>query len=358
MNLTKNDIFKNFTIGFIPIIIFLVADFIYGAMAGILIALIFGITEFIIIYIKNRKIEKFIIFDIGLMILFGLVSLLLENEFFFEIKPAVIEFIIVIILTIHGFSNKPLLLILGKRYMPDIKMQPVQLNMLKKMARLMSVIFLMHTILIVWSALYWSKEAWAFISGGLFYIIFGLLFLAQMIYLRFFKKKKGVTEEWFDIVDRNGKILGKAPRSQIHGNPSLIHSTIHVHVFNDKGLLFLQKRVQSKDLYPGRWDTAIGGHVSSGESIQQALIRESMEELSLNAASAQPLFRYVMTNKWESELIHTFKLVRNGPFKLAPDEIEEGRFWNVFEIKKNLGKDIFTPNFEQEFAMLQELKLI
>jgi hypothetical protein len=34
------------------------------------------------------------------------------------------------------------------------------------------------------------------------------------------------------------------------------------------------------------------------------------------------------------------------------DEIEEGRFWPLEEIKKNSGKGIFTPNFEHEFKML------
>ena len=59
-----------------------------------------------------------------------------------------------------------------------------------------------------------------------------------------------------------------------------------------------------------------------------------------------------MRNKWESELIHTYKMVSDGPFKLAADEIDEGRFWTGFEIRKNIGKNIFTPNFEEEFKML------
>lgn len=358
MNLSKNELIKNFTIGFLPIVIFLVADLTYGAMTSIIIALLFGFGEFLFLYIKNRKIEKFILFDIGLLLLFGAVSLLLENEFFFKLKPAVFEFILVVILVIHGFTNKPLLFIMGKRYMSDIQVGPAQVAMTKVLARIMSLIFLIHTILIVWSAWYWSEEAWAFIAGGLFYIIFGVILQAQFLYFRIFKRKKMSSEEWFDIVDKNGKVLGKAPRSQIHGNPNLLHPTVHIHIFNRKGLLFLQKRIKTKDLYPGRWDTAVGGHVSSGESVQNALLREAREELGIDARLAKPLFRYVMTNKRESELIHTFKMTHDGPFKLAKDEIEEGRYWTVFEIKKNLGQEVFTPNFEQEFKMLEELKII
>jgi len=161
-------------------------------------------------------------------------------------------------------------------------------------------------------------------------------------------------EEWFDIVDEKGTVIGKAPRSYIHQNPKLIHPVVHVHVFNQKGHLFLQKRIETKDLFPGYWDTAVGGHISAGETVGHALLRESQEELGINASAAKPIFRHVLSNKFESELLNTFILKNNGPFVLAADEISEGRFWTMFEIMKNLGQNVFTPNFEVEFKMLEK----
>lgn len=362
MKYFKNEIVKNFSIGFIPIAVFLAADFIYGPVIGIAVALLFGLLELLFVYIKNKAIEKFIVFDMILLGIFGLVSIVLENAFFFKIKPAVFEFIFVILLGINGFTNKPILLLLSKRYMAGLNIQTAQLEIIKKVSAVLSIIFAVHTFFIVWSAYYWSKEVWAFISGGLFYIIFGLIFLGQFIYLRYRRRKKThgahAKEEWFDIVDEQGRVLDKALRSVVHGNPRLIHPTVHLHVFNRKGHLFLQKRVQSKDLFPGMWDTAVGGHINSGEPVHQALLRETKEELGIDAGSARPLFKYLMRNSWESELIHTFKMVYEGPFKLAPDEIDEGRFWSVFEIRKNIGQGLFTPNFEQEFKMLQKAGLL
>ena len=75
----KNEIVKNFSIGFLPIAIFLVADWIYGPMIGIAIALLFGSAELLFFYLKDRKFEKFIVFDLVLLFVFGIVSLLLEN---------------------------------------------------------------------------------------------------------------------------------------------------------------------------------------------------------------------------------------------------------------------------------------
>ncbi len=271
--------------------------------------------------------------------------------------------ILVLLVGIHAFSEKPILLLMGKRYMGEMAMNPEQTAFLKRLSRLLFIILLAHTVLIVYSAWYWSKEVWAFISGGLFYIIFGLIFIGQWFYVRWgrkrsFPKPANLSEEWFDIVDENGRIVGKAPRSAVHGNPKLLHPTVHLHIFNRQGQVFLQKRSAVKDLYPGKWDTAVGGHIASGESVEQALRREAMEELGVEVSRASPLFRYIMRNAYESELVHSFKMNYNGPFKLNKDEVEEGRFWNIFEIKKLLGRNVLTPNFEQEFAMLEKTGIL
>lgn len=37
------------------------------------------------------------------------------------------------------------------------------------------------------------------------------------------------------------------------------------------------------------------------------------------------------------------------------DELDGGRFWSTEEIKENIGKGIFTPNFEQEIGRIIQL---
>ena len=76
------------------------------------------------------------------------------------------------------------------------------------------------------------------------------------------------------------------------------------------------------------------------------------------AEGATRLYTYLMRNKYESEFIHSFKMKHEGPFQLNPEEISEGRFWTLFEIRKFIGERVFTPNFEQEFEMLQKMKAI
>lgn len=358
MNL--NTLLKNFSIGFIPLFIFIIADEFFDTQTALIIAVFIGIAEFLYYYIRFKTVEKFVLFDTALIIALGGTSLLLHNDLFFKLKPALIEFILVLLLGIHAFSNKPLLLIMGQRYMKDMDINELQLQQMKKLTRLLFFVFLLHVILILYSAYYMSNEAWAFISGGLFYIIFALILAGQWIYIKYVKKPIPLynldgNEEMFDIVNPDGKIIGQAPRSAVHGNPGLLHPVVHIHIFNKNGQLFLQKRTKDKEVQPNKWDTSVGGHIHSGESVEAALSREAFEELGIKNCRFQPLYRYVMKNEFESELVYAFRTKNNGPFKVNKEEISIGRFWKIKEIKNNLGKGIFTPNFEQEFNLLEKV---
>ena len=100
--INKNELLRNFTIGFIPILAFIVADQFFGTRIGLFVAIIVGAAELIYHYIRHRRIEKFVLFDILLIVLMGSVSLLLHDDLFFKLKPALIELIMVILFGIHG----------------------------------------------------------------------------------------------------------------------------------------------------------------------------------------------------------------------------------------------------------------
>ena len=356
--LDRKTILKNFTIGFLPLLVFIIADEFFGLTIGLITAIAFGLAETIITYIKNKVVDRFILFDTGLILILGLISLVLQNDIFFKVKPGLIGSILVALLGITAFSNNPIMLKLSNRYLKGIEFSAQQIMMMQTMMRRLFYIFLLHTILVFYAAFFLSKEAWAFISGGLFYILIGFMMgieFVRSLWQRHQQRKKYAQEEWFDLTTPEGKIIGRAPRSAVHGNPDLLHPVIHVHIINTSGEIYLQKRNRSKEVQPDKWDTAIGGHVMSGETIAHALNREAEEELGISMAKFQPLFRYVMRNDFESELVHGFLLEDEGPFYPNPQEISRARFWSVSEIEENLGKNIFTPNFEKEFDLLKKL---
>ncbi len=156
-------------------------------------------------------------------------------------------------------------------------------------------------------------------------------------------------QELFPLVDEQGNITGSATRGECHNGSKLLHPVVHLHVFNSQGDLYLQKRPTWKDIQPGKWDTAVGGHVDLGESVEQALRREAREELGITDFIPQPVAHYVFESARERELVFTFKTTYDGPV-IPSDELDGGRFWPVEEIRANMGKNIFTPNFEGEAA--------
>lgn len=160
--------------------------------------------------------------------------------------------------------------------------------------------------------------------------------------------------EIFDIIDEQDNIIGQATRQEVHSNPSLIHRVVHVLVFTSEGELFLQKRSPGKDVHPGKWDTSVGGHVNAGESYEHAALREMREELRIEGANLEFLQTYLHKNPTESELVHSYRCFWNGPVRTDPQEIDEGRFWSLQEIR---GADplLFTPNFLDEFKRFQNL---
>jgi isopentenyldiphosphate isomerase len=165
--------------------------------------------------------------------------------------------------------------------------------------------------------------------------------------------------EYFPLVTEKGEVIGKAARSECHSGSFLLHPVIHLHVFNKQGEIYLQKRAMNKDTQPGKWDTSVGGHVDYGEEIELALKREAKEELGIVDFEPSFVTQYKFTSEIESELVHCFYTLYNKEIFPDPTEISEGRFWKLSEIEVQLGSNVFTPNFEQEYStILKNLKLI
>ena len=174
-------------------------------------------------------------------------------------------------------------------------------------------------------------------------------------------KNKGVADredELLDLVDEENRVVGQVPRRKVHGNPSLHHRAVHVFVKNEAGELFLQKRSANKKIQPGKWDTSVGGHVEAGESYEDAARKEAAEELGISPEdSLQMRFshEYVWRSDVETEHVRTYLLDYEGPFKLQPEEISEGRFWSISELKNAACTGVLTPNLEEELRLLNIL---
>ena len=160
--------------------------------------------------------------------------------------------------------------------------------------------------------------------------------------------------EIFPVVDEDGNVTGSATRGECHSGSKLLHPVVHLHVFNSAGELFLQKRPEWKDIQPGKWDTAVGGHVDLGECVEEALRREVREELGIADFVPERLAQYVFESQRERELVFVYKTTYDDDINPS-DELDGGRFWSMADIRANLGKGVFTPNFEHELERVHLL---
>lgn len=159
-------------------------------------------------------------------------------------------------------------------------------------------------------------------------------------------------KELFPVLDENGNVTGSATRAECHSGSMILHPVVHLHVFSlDRSALYLQRRSMLKDIQPGKWDTAVGGHVDLGECIEQALRREVSEELGITDFTPEALTKYVFESDRERELVFPHKAVYDGEVSPSP-ETDGGRWWTRQEILDSIGKGILTPNFESEYIRL------
>ena len=156
-------------------------------------------------------------------------------------------------------------------------------------------------------------------------------------------------EEIFPIVDEEGRVIGSATRGECHSGSHLLHPVVHLHVFNSQGNIYLQRRPEWKDIQPGKWDTAVGGHIDYGETPDDALRREVREELGITDFTPQFICKYVFESKRERELVYVHRTVDDGAIRPSAEELDGGRFWTMQEIRDAIGKSLLTPNFESEF---------
>ena len=164
-------------------------------------------------------------------------------------------------------------------------------------------------------------------------------------------------DEVFDLVNLDDQVIGQVRRGDAHRDPSLLHRSVQVLVFDADNRLLLQRRSQSKDLFPGYFCASASGHVASGETYESTAQRELREELGITAALTI-LDKTLIRTTPESEMTAVYLARSAGPFHFHPTETDGGEFYTLPEINagRAQGRLAMTPALMVALDMLERLR--
>jgi len=150
-------------------------------------------------------------------------------------------------------------------------------------------------------------------------------------------------DELVIIVDKENTEVGVVPRREMRSG-RLRHRATYILVFNAKGELFVQKRTQTKDVFPGYYDIAAGGVVLAGESYEEGAVRELEEELGIRETPLTSLFDFYYEDEHIRLWGRAFSCEYDGELILQEEEIESGEFMKIDEVLRLANTEQFTPD--------------
>jgi isopentenyl-diphosphate delta-isomerase len=162
------------------------------------------------------------------------------------------------------------------------------------------------------------------------------------------------------LVDENDVELGSLSKARCHDGDGVLHRAFSLFIFNVDGDLLLQKRSETKRLWPLVWSNSCCSHPRKGESMDVAIGRRLEEELGLSTMM-DFVYKFSYQARYselgsENELCSVFLGRCDQEVRINQSEIAECRFINPKELVEEISvsDDRFTPWFRMEWKKLEE----
>ena len=156
---------KSLAPGFVPLFAYIAADLLFGETIGLFVGLGIGALEFIVSLVREKKADLFIAGDTLLLAAMGALSLILRNQIFFRLKPAIMEGIVALSMGFLLVLPKETLKAYMGHQVKGLVLQDEGMPALRRSLVLMVAVLALHTGLTVWAALAASTALWGFRLG-------------------------------------------------------------------------------------------------------------------------------------------------------------------------------------------------
>lgn len=157
----------------LPLLVFIIIDsFVKDVRISIISAIVFAIGQMIVTYLRLHQFDWFILVDVALITGLGVISIVLKNDLFFKLKPAVVEGVTILFMLALILASDRFLSGYFSRYMPGTSIGPEAIGMMKTLLGWMCLYVLLHIGAVLYTAYFSSKRVWAIVSGPGFYLVF------------------------------------------------------------------------------------------------------------------------------------------------------------------------------------------
>jgi intracellular septation protein A len=158
----------------LPLVVFIIVDALFNNVrASIISAIVFAAGQLVFSYVKTGRFDWFVLLDVGLIAALGTISIVLKNDMFFKVKPAIVEGAAIVFFLVLVLSPDSFLLNYFGRMMPKgMALKPAAIGTMKTMLLWMCGYVLLHIGAVLYTAFYSSRKMWAFVSGPGFYLLF------------------------------------------------------------------------------------------------------------------------------------------------------------------------------------------
>ncbi len=149
------------------------------------------------------------------------------------------------------------------------------------------------------------------------------------------------SEETVALVDRNGVVVGSAPRSRMR-RENLLHAATAVLVRDPAHRIYVHRRSPDKDWCPSAYDAGSGGVLQQGEEPTGAAAREIEEELGVTGVELVPLLAAIYEDDSVRCFTHCFETTYDGVMTHQDGEVVWGEWTSLSELGERLRDPAWT----------------
>lgn len=364
MNRVKKGL-DNQAVGLLPLLLFMLLDNYFSYLLSFIIGVIFCLAcIFLYQTLSKGKVYQFMLLpSAATLVLYSIFLCLKLEPILFIYSPLITEVLLVVVLSIVGFSKRSVLHHIRNSKNPKYKrtLLRTSINEFYFVSQLIQNLYTLHLFILLFYGILpdsmQNMRTERFLYRELGLVLGFILIIYEHIRLSLMQEslKK---EMWLPVLNDKGKVIGCIARSVSRTLPKkYYHPIVRVAILY-KDMLYLAKRSKGAFISPDTLDYPYYNYVLFRHSIENT-VKEAIDNLSSdNDITPRFLIRYTYEDTKVKHLVSLYVISLHTEEQLEKCKRQTGKLWTVKQITDNLNKGIFSSYFEKEFPYLQNTVLL